>query len=127
GRRRAAAVARPAAARAGGGAGAARFAAAADRPDLLRVAAPQCPAAQCLRYDRRMTNETSAAAAEAAGPAVRAVIADDERLMREQLRARLAEVWPELQIVGEAKNGLEAVELVQQQRHDLVFLDIRMP
>ncbi|MBI5255201.1 MAG: response regulator transcription factor [Burkholderiales bacterium] len=57
----------------------------------------------------------------------RAVIADDERLMREQLRARLAEVWPELQIVGEAKNGLEAVALVNEQRPDLVFLDIRMP
>jgi len=58
---------------------------------------------------------------------VRGVIADDERLMREQLRARLAEVWPELQIVGEAKNGLEAVELVSQHRPEVVFLDIRMP
>ena len=56
-----------------------------------------------------------------------AVLADDERLMREQLRARLAEVWPELQIVGEAKNGLEAVELVAQHRPEVVFLDIRMP
>src|SRR6516225_5359266 len=58
---------------------------------------------------------------------VRGVIADDERLMREQLRARLAEVWPELQIVGEAKNGLEAVELVTSHNPDVVFLDIRMP
>jgi len=57
----------------------------------------------------------------------RAVLADDERLMREQLRARLAEVWPELQIVAEAKNGLEAVQLVQEHRPDIVFLDIRMP
>ncbi len=57
----------------------------------------------------------------------RAVIADDERLMREQLCARLAEVWPELQIVAEARNGLEAVELVAQHRPELVFLDIRMP
>jgi DNA-binding LytR/AlgR family response regulator len=58
---------------------------------------------------------------------VRCVIADDERLMREQLRARLAEVWPELQIVAEAKNGVEAVALVAEHRPELVFLDIRMP
>ncbi|SEK76909.1 two component transcriptional regulator, LytTR family [Roseateles sp. YR242] len=59
--------------------------------------------------------------------APRAVLADDERLMREQLRSRIAEVWPELQIVGEAKNGLEAVEMTRELRPDLVFLDIRMP
>ena len=57
----------------------------------------------------------------------RCVIADDERLMREQLRARLAEVWPELEVVAEAKNGSEAVQLVRQHQPDLVFLDIRMP
>ena len=57
----------------------------------------------------------------------RALIADDERLMREQLRARLAEVWPELEIVAEARNGEEAVALTRQQQPDLVFLDIRMP
>jgi len=67
-----------------------------------------------------MTNSPDAAAP-------RAVLADDERLMREQLRARLAEAWPELQIVAEAKNGVEAVELVEQHRPDVVFLDIRMP
>ena len=60
-------------------------------------------------------------------PAPRALIADDERLMREQLRARLAEAWPELQIVAEAKNGEEAVELTERHHPDLVFLDIRMP
>ena len=59
--------------------------------------------------------------------AVRAIIADDERLMREQLRMRLAEVWPELEIVAEAKNGAEAVEAVFEHRPDLAFLDIRMP
>jgi DNA-binding LytR/AlgR family response regulator len=57
----------------------------------------------------------------------RCVIADDERLMREQLRARLAEVWPELQVVAEARNGAEAVALVAEHRPELVFLDIRMP
>lgn len=59
--------------------------------------------------------------------APRAVLADDERLMREQLRARLAEAWPELQLVAEAKNGAEAVALTAQHRPDIVFLDIRMP
>lgn len=57
----------------------------------------------------------------------RALIADDERLMRDQLRARLAEAWPELEIVAEAKNGIEAVELTEQHHPELVFLDIRMP
>ena len=57
----------------------------------------------------------------------RALIADDERLLREQLRARLAEVWPELQIIAEAKNGAEAVQLTESHHPDLVFLDIRMP
>jgi DNA-binding LytR/AlgR family response regulator len=57
----------------------------------------------------------------------RAVIADDERLMREQLRSRLQELWPELEIVAEAKNGAEAVERVREHRPQVVFLDIRMP
>ena len=57
----------------------------------------------------------------------RAVLADDERLMREQLRGRLIEVWPDLDIIAEARNGLEAVELVREHHPDLVFLDIRMP
>ena len=55
---------------------------------------------------------------------IRAVLADDERLMREQLRARLTEAWPELDIVAEARNGEEAVDLVAQHQPDLVFLDI---
>ena len=59
--------------------------------------------------------------------AVTAVIADDERLMREQLRARLSEVWPELHFLAEARNGAEAVEMVTQHDPDFAFLDIRMP
>lgn len=57
----------------------------------------------------------------------RAVIADDERLMRDQLRARLAQVWPNLEIVAEAKNGIEAIEAVRTYLPDVIFLDIRMP
>ncbi|MDO8700989.1 MAG: LytTR family DNA-binding domain-containing protein, partial [Undibacterium sp.] len=56
-----------------------------------------------------------------------AIIADDERMMRDQLRSRLEQVWPELEILGEAKNGEEAVQMVAEHQPDLVFLDIRMP
>jgi len=58
---------------------------------------------------------------------ITAVLADDERLMREQLRARLSEAWPELVFVAEAKNGSEAVALVEEHDPDFAFLDIRMP
>ncbi len=60
-------------------------------------------------------------------PAPTAVVADDERLMREQIIDRLKEAWPELLIVGEASNGREAVALVQSLEPDIVFLDISMP
>ena len=62
-----------------------------------------------------------------AKPAATAVVADDERLMRDQIVGCLKEAWPELQIVGEAVNGREAVAMVQSLEPDIVFLDIRMP
>ncbi|TFW02297.1 response regulator, partial [Oxalobacteraceae bacterium OM1] len=58
---------------------------------------------------------------------ITALIADDEEPMRDLLRARLQAVWPELSIVAEAANGVEAVALAQQHRPDIAFLDIRMP
>jgi DNA-binding LytR/AlgR family response regulator len=58
---------------------------------------------------------------------VTALIADDEAPMRDLLRSRLRQVWPDLQIVAEAANGVEAVELGEQFRPDIAFLDIRMP
>ncbi|MBI3524168.1 MAG: response regulator transcription factor [Betaproteobacteria bacterium] len=60
-------------------------------------------------------------------PRPRAILADDERLMRDQLRVRLEEAWPELDLVGEARNGEEALTMVAKLRPDLAFLDIRMP
>jgi DNA-binding LytR/AlgR family response regulator len=74
-----------------------------------------------------LTPPPSPPPAGASSTRVTAVLADDERLMRDQLRARLAEVWPALEIVAEARNGLEAVQLVDEHRPQLVFLDIRMP
>ena len=62
-----------------------------------------------------------------AGPAPTAVVADDERLMREQIVGRLKEAWPELVILGEAVNGSEAVAMVRSLEPDIVFLDINMP
>lgn len=56
-----------------------------------------------------------------------AILADDERMMRDQLRSRLKQVWPELDILAEAKNGEEAIQLVETHQPDFVFLDIRMP
>ena len=56
-----------------------------------------------------------------------ALIAEDESLLRAQLIARLAEAWPELEIVGEAENGEDAVAMIEEAKPDVVFLDIRMP
>lgn len=56
-----------------------------------------------------------------------ALIADDEAPMRDQLRARLAAVWPALTIVAEAANGVDAVALAGRHKPDIAFLDIRMP
>lgn len=60
------------------------------------------------------------------GP-LRALVADDERLLREQLKSRLADVWPDLVVCGEARDGQDAVNQAEALRPDVVFLDIRMP
>ncbi|HEY0722131.1 MAG TPA: LytTR family DNA-binding domain-containing protein [Gammaproteobacteria bacterium] len=59
--------------------------------------------------------------------AISAIVADDEQALREALRRRLAAVWPQLEIVGEAENGLQALELVAAHEVAVAFLDIRMP
>jgi DNA-binding LytR/AlgR family response regulator len=56
-----------------------------------------------------------------------ALIADDEPLLRERLRMLLARCWPALQVVAEARNGREAVELFDQFAPQVVFLDVHMP
>jgi DNA-binding LytR/AlgR family response regulator len=56
-----------------------------------------------------------------------AVIAEDEATLRAELVEQLGRLWPELSIVGEAGDGLEALRLVEQHRPDLLFLDIEMP
>lgn len=56
-----------------------------------------------------------------------AIIAEDEKLMRERLRAALARLWPELIIVGVAENGSQAALLIAKHKPQIAFLDIRMP
>lgn len=59
--------------------------------------------------------------------AATALIADDEPLLRESLVRALAQAWPELQIVAQARNGREAVELFERLQPQIVFLDVHMP
>ena len=56
-----------------------------------------------------------------------ALIADDEPLLREALAGQLAQVWPELDVIAQARNGREAVELFEARRPDVCFLDVHMP
>ncbi len=56
-----------------------------------------------------------------------AIIADDEEQLRIHLRSKLAVLWPELKICGEAANGLEALDLIKSYRPAIAFLDIKMP
>jgi DNA-binding LytR/AlgR family response regulator len=62
-----------------------------------------------------------------AEPRPTALIAEDEPLMRERLKEKLALVWPELDIVAEAADGDEALALFDVHRPQIAFLDIRMP
>jgi DNA-binding LytR/AlgR family response regulator len=56
-----------------------------------------------------------------------AVIAEDELPQRQELRAMLAELWPELNVVAECDDGLAALDALEQHRPQVLFLDIRMP
>ncbi len=58
---------------------------------------------------------------------ITALIADDEPLLRAHLRSQLARLWPALQIVDEARNGREAIEMFDIHQPHIVFLDVQMP
>lgn len=56
----------------------------------------------------------------------RAIIIDDERLARNELR-RLLQEHPEIEIIDEAANADEAIEKIDHQHPDIIFLDVQMP
>ncbi len=56
-----------------------------------------------------------------------AVVAEDEETLRHELVEQLGKLWPELSIVGEASDGVQALRLMDQQQPDVLFLDIQMP
>lgn len=56
-----------------------------------------------------------------------ALIADDEPLLRKSLTRLLAQAWPELDVVVQARNGREAVEKFEAEQPDICFLDVHMP
>ena len=56
-----------------------------------------------------------------------ALIADDEPLLREALARQLAQAWPQLEIVAQARNGREAVKLFEARQPAVCFLDVHMP
>lgn len=58
---------------------------------------------------------------------ISAIIAEDEKPLRDALRALLVELWPQLAIVAECEDGVAAMEAIAVHRPDIAFLDIRMP
>ncbi len=60
-------------------------------------------------------------------PRPTALIADDEPLLREDLARQLAQVWPELEVVAQGRNGREAIKQFESLRPDVCFLDVHMP
>jgi len=56
-----------------------------------------------------------------------ALIADDEPLLRDALTRQLAQIWPELDVVAQARNGRETIKLFEARKPDVCFLDVHMP
>lgn len=59
--------------------------------------------------------------------AATAILAEDELLVRRELRELLARLWPDLVILAEAADGIAALTALEQFRPDVMFLDIQMP
>jgi two-component system, LytTR family, response regulator LytT len=74
----------------------------------------------CLGYAVRLYS------ALGAGMTINTIIVDDEKPARDEL-AYLLKGFPEINVIGQGKNGVEAVSLIKEHSPDLVFLDVQMP
>ena len=80
------------------------------------IQAPSSPAPDELRRSRGLHPRAPSA-----------ILAEDEPVLREELRQHLGELWPALRILGEAGTGIEALDLLERHEPDIMFLDIEMP
>ena len=58
---------------------------------------------------------------------VRAIVAEDEGVLRVQMREMLGQVWPELDVVALVEDGVKAAQAIEKHLPDVLFLDIQMP
>jgi len=79
-----------------------------------------------LQSQPAATVDAAAHGAPETATRLRAVVVDDEPLAREEL-VHLLTSFPEVEVVGEGANGVEGMELIERERPNLAFLDIRMP
>ncbi|WP_415954184.1 response regulator [Streptomyces sp. KLOTTS4A1] len=87
---------------------------------------PAIPGAPDTADDPGTAGDPDTAGDPGATPPIRIVLADDERMVRTALRAILG-AEADMEVVGEAATGAEAVSVVRALRPDLVLMDVRMP
>ncbi|MEP6609509.1 MAG: LytTR family DNA-binding domain-containing protein [Burkholderiaceae bacterium] len=59
--------------------------------------------------------------------AAKAIIAEDEPVLRAELRRSLSELWPDLEVCAEVADGVAALQAIERHAPDVLFLDIQMP
>src|SRR5216117_737836 len=74
----------------------------------------------------RQARPSIEASREAEKMSINTIIVDDEKPARDEL-AFLLKSFPEINLIGQGKNGVEAVSLIKEHAPDLVFLDVQMP
>src|SRR5215210_6850123 len=95
-------------------------------PPLLSTYSKSTNSQALAKRKARLTTTTHSPNNSSSSPPARIIIADDHELVREVMRSMLNSE-PDLQIIDEAKDGQESIELTRLQRPDLVIMDVRMP